>query len=35
MIANLKTDEGCAILKDLAMRSDVLVEYFRLGKLAR
>ena len=32
---NLKTDEGRAILRDLALQSDVLVENFRPGTLAR
>jgi formyl-CoA transferase len=35
MVVNLKTDEGRALLRDLAMKSDVLVENFRPGTLAR
>ena len=35
MVVNLKTDEGRAILRDLAMKCDVLVENFRPGTLAR
>ena len=35
MVVNLKTEEGREILRDLAMKSDVLVENFRPGTLAR
>ncbi len=35
MVVNLKTDEGRDILRDLAMRSDVLVENFRPGTLKK
>jgi len=35
MTVNLKTDEGRAILLELVMKSDVLVENFRPGTLAR
>ncbi len=35
MVVNLKTDEGRTLLWDLAMKSDVLVENFRPGTLAR
>jgi len=35
MVVNLKTDEGRAILRDLAMQSDVLVENFRPGTLKK
>jgi len=35
MIVNLKTDEGLGILRELARQSDVLVENFRPGTLAR
>lgn len=35
MTVNLKTDEGRAILRELALKSDVLVENFRPGTLAR
>lgn len=35
MGVNLKTDEGKAILRDLAMQSDVLVENFRPGTLKK
>lgn len=35
MIINLKTDEGREIIRDLARQSDVLVENFRPGTLAR
>jgi formyl-CoA transferase len=35
MVVDLKTDEGCVLLRDLAMKSDVLVENFRPGTLAR
>jgi len=35
MVVNLKTDEGRAILRDLATQSDVLVENFRPGTLKK
>jgi formyl-CoA transferase len=35
MVVDLKTDEGRVLLRDLAMKSDVLVENFRPGTLAR
>ncbi len=35
MTVNLKADEGRAILRELALKSDVLVENFRPGTLAR
>jgi len=35
MTVNLKSDEGRAILRELALKSDVLVENFRPGTLAR
>jgi crotonobetainyl-CoA:carnitine CoA-transferase CaiB-like acyl-CoA transferase len=35
MVVNLKTDEGCRLLRELALKSDVLVENFRPGTLAR
>lgn len=35
MTVNLKTDEGCKIIRDLARQCDVLVENFRPGTLAR
>lgn len=35
MVVNLKTDEGRAVLRELAMRSDVLVENFRPGTLKK
>ena len=35
MTVNLKTDEGRTILRELALQSDVLVENFRPGTLAR
>ncbi len=35
IVINLKTDEGKKILRDLALRSDVLVENFRPGTLEK
>ena len=35
MVVNLKTDEGHGLLRDLALKSDVLIENFRPGTLAR
>lgn len=35
MVVNLKTDEGCEILRNLAIQSDVLVENFRPGTLKK
>ena len=35
VVVNLKTDEGKAILRELAMQSDVLVENFRPGTLKK
>lgn len=35
MVVNLKTEEGRSILRELAMRSDVLVENFRPGTLKK
>ena len=35
MVVNLKTEEGRAIIRGLIKQSDVLVENFRLGTLAR
>jgi formyl-CoA transferase len=35
MVVNLKTEEGQKILRDLAMKSDVLVENFRPGTLKK
>ena len=35
MVVDLKTDEGRSILRELAQKSDVLVENFRPGTLAR
>jgi len=35
IVINLKTDEGKKILRDLALRSDVLVENFRPGTLKK
>lgn len=35
MVVNLKTDEGHGLLRELALKSDVLIENFRPGTLAR
>jgi glutaryl-CoA transferase len=35
IVVNFKTEEGCAILRELIRQSDVLVENFRPGTLAR
>lgn len=35
MVLNLKTEQGQAILRDLVRKSDILVENFKVGTLAR